>query len=106
MPLLTHSHLAVIRAALKYWDEEMSPHDPAIYQGYFVEPIGTGEWIPPAVSFLRSQFSACELRYALCSPDKATILGSQLFQALDEAQNAALSSPADIATVLIFPSGG
>ena len=100
--MLTPSHLTVIRAALKFWDEEMSPHDPGIYTGYFDEPIGTGDWIKPAVQFLRAQLSSCQWRYVACSPDGAALASDQLFETLEDAQKTFPVHTAQIAAVLIF----
>ena len=100
--MLTHSHLAVIRAALQFWDEEMSPHDPAIYTGYFEEPIGQGDWIKPAAQFLRAQLSSCQLRYVACSSDGAALVSDQVFETLEEVQNAFPGGVVLIAPVLIF----
>jgi hypothetical protein len=100
--MLTVSHLAVIRAALKFWDEEMSPHDPAIYTGYFDEPIGTGDWIKPAVQSLRAQLSSCQLRYAACSPDGAALASDHLFESVEKTQGAFPAGTVQIAAVLIF----
>ena len=98
--MLTPSHLAVIRAALKFWDEEMSPHDSGIYAPYFDEPIVTGDWIKPAVQSLRAQLSSCQLRYAACSPDGAALASDKLFESLEKAQ--AAFPNVQIAAVLIF----
>jgi hypothetical protein len=101
--MLTASHLAVIRAALQFWDEEMSPHDPAIYEGYFDEPIGNGGWVKPAVTALRAQLSACRLCYIPYSLEGLSLASDQLFETPEAAQLAFPSGSAGIATVLIFP---
>ncbi len=82
--ILNTKHVAVIRAALEYWDDEMSPHPPAVYTAYFTEPIGDGKWIKEAVTELRKQLLACRLRYILCLPDRASVATPLLFEGLDE----------------------
>ena len=104
--MITAKHLAVIRAALQFWDEEMSPHDPAICTGYFDEPIGNGEWIKDTVAFLRERMAACQLRYVLCSPEGTALVSDQLFETLDEAQAIFPNGSAEIAIVLIFEATG
>lgn len=104
--MLTPSHLAVLRAALQFWDEEMSPHDPAVDAAYFDEPIGDGQWIKPAITYLRTQFATCQLRYAACSPDGETWVSPQFFLTPEEARKVFPSETAAIATVLIFPETG
>jgi len=101
--MLTPSHLAVLRAALQFGDEEMSPHDPAVAAAYFDEPTGDGQWIQPTVTYLRSHLPTCQLRYAACSADGETLVSPQLFLTPEEARKAPPSETAAIATVLIFP---
>lgn len=98
--MLTTKHLAVIRAALMFWDEEMSPHDPAVSAPYLDQPIGSGEWIKHEVAFLRDQLASCQLRYVLYSPDGKSLVSSQVFESLDQAQAAA--SSALVATLFVF----
>ena len=104
--MLSPAHRAVMLAALQFWDEEMSPHDPAVFAGYFQEPIGTGEWITPAVRFLRDELPSCQLRYALCAPGGMDLANEHLFDSLEAAQNALLDASARMATVLIFQAKG
>lgn len=99
--MLSHSHLAVMLAALQFWDEEMSPHDPAIFAGYFQEPIGTGEWITPAVRFLREELPHCQLRYILCDPGGPGLAGVTSFDSPEAADNASVGTSSVTATVLI-----
>ncbi len=99
--ILNTKHLAVIRAALEYWDNEMSPHAPIVYTAYFDEPIGDGGWVSDAVTALRARLPTCRLRYVHCSPDASTLLSNRLFQTLDEFQHSVAQESALIATVLI-----
>ena len=103
--ILTSKHLAVIRAALEYWHDEMSPHDPSLYTAYFDEPIGNGKWINEIVAELRTGLPMCQLRYVLCSPEGTTVVGHQLLESHDEAQRAVPDGSALIATVLIGAIG-
>jgi hypothetical protein len=102
--MLTRLHLAVICAALMFWDEEMSPHDPDLFAAYFPEPIGTGEWITPAVRFLRDELPLCQLRYARCSSSGTELAAGSLFDSLEAAQIAGPEPSVSIATLLVFPT--
>ena len=104
--MLSPAHRAVMLAALQFWDEEMSPHDPAVFAGYFKEPIGTGEWITPAVRFLRDELPSCLLHYALVAPGGTDLAAGPLFDSLEAAQNACPDASTRIATVLIFAANG
>lgn len=105
--ILTSNHVAVIRAALNYWNDEMSPHPPAVYTAYFEEPIGDGAWITKAVTELRKRLPTCQLRYARCSKEPSILLSNQLFETPEESHHAASQESALIATVLLDePSHG
>ena len=100
--MLTAKHLAVLRAALMFWDEEMSPHDPAIAAPYLSGPIRSGDWIKETVAYLRSQLAVCQIRYVLSLPDGSSLISEQVFESLDQAQAAALSDSALIAALILF----
>lgn len=82
--ILTAKHLAVVRAALEYWNDEMGPHDPSIYTAYFDEPVESGDWIKEIVAELRTRLPTCRLRYVLCSPDGAKLVDQSFFETLNE----------------------
>jgi hypothetical protein len=103
--LLTAKHLAVIRAALMFWDEELSSHDPAISAPYLVGPIASGEWIKDAVADLPDRLASCQMRYVLCSPDGTSLISNQLFESLDQARIAADCDSASVATLILFAAG-
>lgn len=99
--MLTEQHLSVIRAALLFWDEEMSPHDPAIAAPYLDQPVGSGDWIKETVALLRQQFAVCRLRYVVCSWDGMSLQNDQIFGSLPNAQMAATGS-ATVATLILL----
>jgi hypothetical protein len=74
--MLTSNDLAVLRAALQFADEELSPHGPAAWQPYLLEADVSSE--DRDVSRLRAQFMTCRLRYALCARDGTALLSQQL----------------------------
>ena len=100
--MLTAKHLAVLRAALMFWDEEMSPHDPAVAAPYLSEPIGSGDWIKDTVADLRNQLAACQIRYVLSSPDGSSLISDQMFDSLAQAKAAAVSDSALVAILILF----
>ena len=67
--MLQPSHLAVIRAARQYWDEEQSPHGAAAFAGNVDELLPGGELTTEDVEYLRGQLAHCELRYLFCDED-------------------------------------
>jgi len=91
--LLTPKHLRLIKAALQYVDEELSPHGPAAYKPYM-----TGETVTPdEVATLRNLLNRCELKYLQGPPDSGELEAGRLLDAAEE------SAP-DLMTVLFFPS--
>ena len=100
--MLQPRHLAVIRAALQYWDEEQSPHGTAAFAGYIEEPLPGGELTNEDVEYLCVQLEHCELRYALCNEDGSELISQRLFETVEAAEHADSEGTAIIAAVLIF----
>ena len=89
--MLSETHLAIIRAALKYLDEEMSPHGNAILQNY-----------------LHRQDSGIDVVAGDIPVTRAIMEQAELFHALQNLQTGLLSStrltPASVATELVWHS--
>ncbi|WP_437222714.1 hypothetical protein SH661x_002906 [Planctomicrobium sp. SH661] len=101
--MLTSRHLAVIRAALMFFDEEMSPHGANVSEPYFDElldpPLAVDE-----TRELRDLVSHCELMYACCDRAPGLLLHPELFSSLDEAELSAMEPGQCVVSVLFFPS--
>ncbi|WP_339749668.1 hypothetical protein [uncultured Rubinisphaera sp.] len=74
--MLTHKQLDLIRAALQYFDEELSPHGSTAIAEYVTGETVTSE----EVTDLRKLLGHCELRYVNCTPDAAALLDTQLLK--------------------------
>lgn len=61
--MLTRRHLAVIRAALQFFDEEFMPHGARAMRPYFDEPL-RGTLKPLEIQSLRAFLRDCQLKYA------------------------------------------
>jgi hypothetical protein len=100
--VLTKSHLAVLRAALQYFDDELCPHGRDVMRPYFDEEP-TSEWTSREIRELRAYLRDCELRYAAYSPAAERLIGSTL----SRSANAVLPSAADptcrVVTVILPP---
>jgi len=83
--LLTKRHLAIIRAALKFFDEEMSPHGPDVARPYFEEPLERG-LEAEEVGLLRELLQTVELRYLCCDGIGMTVANLELLT-LEQALN-------------------
>lgn len=75
--MLTTRHLAIIRAALLFFDEEMSPHGLEVASPYFEEPLEE-ELAIDEVRQLWELLATVELRYACCDTAGATVPSQDL----------------------------
>jgi len=97
--LLTKRQLAIIRAALQFFDEEMSPHGSDVARPYFEEPL-EGELEAQEVGQLRELLRVVELRYACCDTAGATVPSQDLLT-FEQVQNTPDLFDGCIATVLL-----
>jgi len=100
--LLTKRHLAVIRAALRFFDEEMSPHGPDVSKHYFDEPLES-DLTADEVRQLRELLRICELRYACCDRTGTSLIRQELLTTPEDVRNAMNISFGRIASVLLAP---
>ncbi|WP_437222642.1 hypothetical protein SH661x_002874 [Planctomicrobium sp. SH661] len=101
--MLTARHLALLRAALQYFEEEFGPHGIEAMAESLEEPF-RDELSARELRPLRGWLSECELRYALCDLAGERWLSGHLFReppTLDQAINA---KHGRIVTVLVGPS--
>ena len=97
--MLTKRHLAIIRAALLFFDEEMSPHGPDVARPYFEEPLAE-ELTVDEVGQLRELLRTVELRYVCCDETGATVPSQELLT-FEQAQNIPNLLDSRLATVLL-----
>jgi hypothetical protein len=98
--LLTPRNLTLLRAALKYFDEEMSPHGLDTAAAYFDEPMEPA-LSPAEIRALREYLAQCEVKYVLCAQDGSRIQNDQLTNTLEAAQALTAPLPGTIAAVLL-----
>jgi hypothetical protein len=96
--MLTVRDLATVRAALRYWQEEICPHHAEIAKPYLrphdVEPLSAVE-----IERLRERLGPQAVRYALDAGEAAMLADVRLFT-LDEALRMA-QGEARFATVIL-----
>jgi hypothetical protein len=100
--VITKRHLAVLRAALQYFDEEMSPHGQHVMRHYFDEPIGE-ELTTREIQELRDFLRGCDLRYACCDQAATRVIRSELSITIEEACAVIDGQLGQIAAVLLQP---
>jgi hypothetical protein len=97
--ILTPQHLANLRAALRYWQDELGPHGPPAMLPYWdapqLNPLPVAE-----IAALRSALQAESLRYALYDRGQANLVTTRLFLA-DESSLPDAATAAEWATVLL-----
>ena len=100
--MVTKRHLAVLRAALQFFDEEMIPHAQDDMQYYFDPPLGD-ELKAEEIRELRDILKGCELRYACCDLTASRLIGPELSASLDEALSLIDREDYRVVTVLLLP---
>ncbi|MDB5335837.1 MAG: hypothetical protein JWN70_1456 [Planctomycetaceae bacterium] len=98
--MLTKRHLAVLRAALQFFDEEMIPHGQDAMQYYFNAPPAE-ELKPGEVRELRDILLECELRYACCDLTASRLISQELSASVEDPLNMAISQAGQVATILL-----
>lgn len=98
--LLTQRHLDILLAALKFFDEEMSPHGREVARFYFENPAA-GELRPREIKDLREDLRACTLRYVWCAPTSTQLISSELLTDLGVMSTSNAVSQNRIATILL-----
>jgi len=100
--MLMRRDIAVIRAALQYFQDELCPHGPEVYRPYFDEPMDKpvkGE----DVRRLRESLRNCEMRYLVCDRQASRAIHSELFTSIDRAEVLARKAEGKVG-VAIIPS--
>lgn len=98
--MLTKRHLAVLRAALQFFDEELMPHGSKAMRPYFSKPLSPAP-SPEETQELRAFLENCELRYICCDPTTAQVHSSELSMTGKAASAMSTSQTCRIASVLL-----
>lgn len=99
---MTKTHLTLIRAALQFFDEEMSLHGVRVMRPYFDEPLVT-EFAEGEIRQLRERLQNCKLAYIRCNASTMTLASTEPSLNLEDVGPTPASQSAEIATVLFLP---
>ena len=78
--MLQPKHLAIVRAALTYWDEEMGPEPESVYRYYLhSQDIGT-TFAPIDIANVRRDFNKSTIKYALLDSDTRELVDNRLVE--------------------------
>ena len=75
--MLTATHLAVLRAALQYFREELGPHGPDAWQPYLPDNTGAGI-TADTLAELQQLLADCQLAYGDVDPQTLRMSDPQL----------------------------
>lgn len=102
--MLTRKHLAVLRAALQYFDEELMPHGIGAMRPYFDEPPNV-ELMTSEIRELRKFLRDCELKYACYDSVSVRLTSSELLKSAEDARSIAADPACRVVTILLPPTG-
>ena len=100
--MLTSHDLAVLRAAVTYFEEELGPHGVEAMRPYFVEPIPV-EWSTGDLIRLREFLTTCQLRYVACNTSGEGSLEATFSGSVSELLEQVTTPSIRVGAVLIGP---
>ena len=99
--MLTRRHLSVIRAALRFWSEEMGPYDQRLMEAYSGRTEADDDFPHPEdVEWIVENAKRLELRVAVVSTDYAKVVHERLLNSAAAAVQAKGTRTARVAAVL------
>jgi hypothetical protein len=98
--LLTKLDLAVLRAALQFFDEEMSPHGLDLAAAYFDRPL-EAPLSPAEVRALRQRLVYGDLKYVVSADDGGRAISDEFFADRETAEALAAAVSGIVAAVLL-----
>lgn len=101
--MLTRRHLAVLRAALQFFDEEFMPHGARAMRPYFDKPL-RGTLKPLEIHELRKFLRDCQLKYAGYDPVSGRLTNLKRSLSAAKARLKTSHPASQIAVVLLPPS--
>ncbi len=101
--MISPRHLAVLRAALQYFDEELGSHGMDAMRPYFEGPLAR-EVTSPDIQRLRSFLRDCQLRYASYSPQSDQLMSTALWAAPNEVLVSTAELDCRVVTIIVPPT--
>ena len=91
-------HIAIVRAALTYWDEEMGSQSESVYRHYLHSLDNGTAFTPIDIANVRREFNKATLRYALFDTDARELVPDSL---VDDASALVAKSHQRVITALL-----
>ncbi len=83
--MISNKHLAIVRAALTFWDEEMGASDREAYKHYLHTKDKEMEFSAKEIAEARNLFNSVELKTALVDIEHGTLVSQSPMEAVAEA---------------------
>ena len=100
--MLTSHDLAVLRAAVTYFEEELGPHGIEAMRPYFADPVPE-TWSTRDLTRLREFLSTCQMRYVACDQASLELVDTKLYETVSKLQALFGSQDCRVVSVLINP---
>ena len=101
--MLTQRRLSVIRAALRFWSEEMHPYDEDLIATYCNRSRSDDEFPHPEdVEWMIDNEHRLRLRFAVISNDQSEVVNGRLFDSAEAVQQEAGPTQTEIAAMLVL----
>lgn len=100
--MLTTHDLAVLRAAVTYFEEELGPHGVEAMRPYFADPVPE-TWSTRDLTRLREFLTTCQLRYIACGSRGEDIVEYMFSGSVRELLERVTLPSIRVGTVLLAP---
>ena len=100
--MLTSHDLAVLRAAVAYFEEELGPHGVESMRPYFADPVPE-TWSTRDLTRLREFLSTRQLRYVAYDQTSLEVVDTKLYETVSELQALVSTQDCRVASILINP---
>ena len=100
--MLTPYDLAVLRAAVTFFEEELGPHGVESMRPYLAESIPEN-WSPRDLTRLREFLRTSQLRYVACDQASLEVVDTKLYETVSDLQALFGSQDCRVASALINP---
>ena len=100
--MLTSHDLAVLRAAVTYFEEELGPHGVESMRPYFADLVPE-TWSTRDLARLREFLRTCQMRYVAFDQASLELVDTKLYETVSELQALVSSQDCRVASALITP---
>ena len=101
--MLTQRHLSVIRAALRFWSEEMQPYDSELMSAYCDRAESDDDFpYSEDVQWITDHMDQLDLRFILIDAARSSLISDHVFSSVTAAQQALGTTKGEVAAMLVL----